>query len=898
MADELLAEAGWAVWSKDPGTREDYSVLACSDTFTRTDFAKIISRYTAGTPDTRVVQGLGALPWVTVSWVGVDDAVRVGLAITDQTDQVDGVGRPITRTRYFCVPYHVLSRDAVSYTALYRGASQVTQFPSDGQPVQLAVPRVTAPDVLASVLDASKVDYEVLGCAAALLLDGPVSVVHADGSTVTDRLAFIDAVASLLPYGFRAKFTAGTWADSGIRHRLRLAFATRPREDAAAVSLRHGGRPPTGAGSGLQYFEQFRQLSGGTAAAGPFSGRLVADAMAAESEPQRFEQPDPAVAALREIDLPWRVRRAIRDKAPVDLAELRRVFATGRLTQLEPPRTDLLEELSVLGEAKDWPHLVRWLGEAAGDRNAAGLVLAQFGGRVLWHSQPVGDVVRKCLTVADTYEAKDNVLASLVRTPVPIAGYEEGVRILADMVEGAVLGGADQAAYPYTRDQLTRNPVAAAEVMAALAASNAAELLNWLSPQLPEPLARVFEFALEGRRGKVTEADFSALSQLGDDCVRAALRVASGTGRLASLLPSFTGWLAARWLPGGPDQRSWERSLQALAPAGAEQRAYVDTALLIVGASPVALPPPAGHPDWPAYAEHLAATWRRLAKASGQFSPESCVQVLARYLDGQRWTDTKQQARGVVELGSQLVSYDPDHVLVGTLASRLDANPRARGWDFAQQLLEWVQKNDPDAVRKGLLARLDGLPAGASPEEAAELCRRASEEGIKPQDACERLAKSGAIDSPEMAAALLTGLRPAFAAAVVQPKVIADWQRKLAAAIARGQFSGSYSEFPREVRKLVSDEARQEMRQQFELLSTLIKAIRDAQYELTDEERDDLADLGGAIEVFVRKARKRGSLWRNVWPAWGDDETRQAPRQDVGREGRERSEDGENGEIW
>src|SRR5215470_9835718 len=196
MAGQVSAEAGWAIWSKHPGTRDDYSVVACSDTFSKTDFAKIISRYTAGTPDTRVIQGPAKLPWVTVSWVGVDDALRLGLAITDLTDKVDGVGRPITSTRYFCVPYDQVKSDAVSYKALYTAVNDVTRFPDDGQPVPLTIPWPTTADMLASVLHDDRIDERVVETAAALLLNGPVSVVQAESSSAEQRLAFIDAVAS------------------------------------------------------------------------------------------------------------------------------------------------------------------------------------------------------------------------------------------------------------------------------------------------------------------------------------------------------------------------------------------------------------------------------------------------------------------------------------------------------------------------------------------------------------------------------------------------------------------------------------------------------------------------------------------------------------------------------
>jgi hypothetical protein len=519
MAAELLVQADWAVWSKHAGTREDYSVLACSGAFSKADYGKIISRYLAGTPDTRVAQGPGALPWVTVSWVGVDDALRLGITITDATGEVDGVGRPITRTRYLCVPYDALRREAVSYTALYEAAGQLTAFPDDGRPAALAIPLLTAGDSWHAALGRSKIEDQVPGAAAALLLNGPVSIVQAEGSTVEDRLAFIDAVAGALPYGYRAKLTAGTWSDSGVRHRLRLAFAARARDDAASVSWRRGADVPVGDSVARRYLEEFRHLSDRAEPGRVFTLREMAAAIEAahDGEPQRFEQPEPAVAALREIDLPWRIRRAIQDKLPVDLAELRRVIESGRLAELAPPRTDLITEFSRICKAVDWPLLRRSLDEIAGEGRNPGTQLPQFAHRMLWNDEPPETVVRECVEVAASRGFEDNMLACLVTMPASANGRADGVRILADLVEGAVFGGkAGPAAYPRTGQQLAVNPVASAELIAALATSgHAKDLLRWLSPQAPEQLAAVFEPALGLSRGKAAEDDIARLAGLG-----------------------------------------------------------------------------------------------------------------------------------------------------------------------------------------------------------------------------------------------------------------------------------------------------------------------------------------------------------------------------------------------
>jgi hypothetical protein len=866
MTEPVTAEVGWAIWSKQAGTRDDYSVLACSDTFPKTGFAKIISRFTPGTPDTRAGQGAGALPWVTLSWVGTDDALRLGLAITDLGDhQVDGVGRPISRTRYFCVPYDQVKGEALSYTALYHAVDQVTSFPDDGQPLSLAIPRLTAADVLASVIEDSKIDERVIAAAAALLLDGNVSVVQADGSTVEERRAFLDAVTSLLPYGYRTKFTGGTWADSGVRHRLRLAFAVRPKDDAAGVSWRQGGEAPPGDGVGRRYFDEFRLLTDDGIAGQPFSAIRVAEIMAKETDPQKFEQPEPALTVLRDIGLPQRVRRSIRNEAPVEPADLRRVFATGRLAELDPPRTDLLTELGKVGTTQDWPLIVSNLHEADADRGALARTLGYFGTRMLWSSRPEEDAVRQCQQLAASHGLGDNMLANLVRMPAsaaPGAGRDTSIRIVADLVNEAIFGTGGAREYQFTREQLAANPVVGAEVMAALApAGRAADLLGLLTPALPAPMTRVFEFALRSKRGKVPADDIAELSLLGDDCIRAALRAAFATGQLDSLLPPFTGWLATRGPAAKDDRGVWQQALAGLA-RGAQQRACLDIALLSIGAAPAALPPPVGHPDYPDYAQHFARTWKQLA-AYERFPCETCVHALARYLDGQPWTASRQQAQAVAELADRIEGYDQGNVLIGTLASGYEATPAAKGWDFAQRLLEWMRKHDPDAVRNGVLVTMAGLLPGTAPDKMAELCLRAARRKVKPEAAIAALARSGAVDSPAVAANLLMDLRMVFDGAEMDVRLTDDWQGKLVNVIVAGGFSGQRADFSREVRELVSRFTLAEMWAHFQLLSTLTMSSRDGQYELVDDEREGLARLAEEIDGFVRKSVRRQSLWRS-----------------------------------
>jgi hypothetical protein len=308
MTGLVTLRAGWALWGKRPGGREDYSVLGCSPgPFRRAEFEAIITQFTVGSPDVTAV-GAAALPWVTVSWVGVDDDPHLGISVTSHTGQVDGFGRPVTQKAYFCVPYAQLARTPVGYCDLYDAVAR--QAPAlgaaDGPMIELGVPALSG-DRLADMV--RRAGEQTVTAAAALLLSGPVSVVQAEGTSLRDRLEFIDAAASLLPYGYRVRFSGSTWSDTGTKHRVRLVFAARPRDDAAAVPWRRAASIPAANRLSLAYCDRLRELARDPA---PSRGALglpaVIGQLAADAAPRTFDQPGAAFASLNRLDMPGLTR--------------------------------------------------------------------------------------------------------------------------------------------------------------------------------------------------------------------------------------------------------------------------------------------------------------------------------------------------------------------------------------------------------------------------------------------------------------------------------------------------------------------------------------------------------------------------------------------------------------
>src|ERR1700722_5865430 len=131
---------------------------------------------------------------------------------------------------------------------------------------------------------------------AALLLTGtPACVLNAEDTSLDDRLAFIDWVMDLLPYGFRARMAAATWTRAPFRdHKFRLYFSAAPRQGDHVV---HWGQPDRAAlpeGPVRDYFGQLEKSA----------SQLTRLASPAEDAPDlRFDN-KAAIRALELIDPP------------------------------------------------------------------------------------------------------------------------------------------------------------------------------------------------------------------------------------------------------------------------------------------------------------------------------------------------------------------------------------------------------------------------------------------------------------------------------------------------------------------------------------------------------------------------------------------------------------------
>ncbi len=241
MTSTISVGAQWALEGKQPDG-EGYRILACSTgELDRANFADAISRFQLGE--------LNDLPQVSVSWARLGTAPGLsyvafaihwyatdGQCHADNVTERDSQGRPIAYTSYFSLPYDRLAEAAIGYLAMYEALSAIRLSVTDGplREVPIAIPASRTP-----------VAQDLAVRVAPLLLTGrPVCVLGAEGTTMLERLGFIDAVMELLPYGFRSRMTAATFTrETNRNHRFRLFFSSQARAPEPDQVVMWGAEP-------------------------------------------------------------------------------------------------------------------------------------------------------------------------------------------------------------------------------------------------------------------------------------------------------------------------------------------------------------------------------------------------------------------------------------------------------------------------------------------------------------------------------------------------------------------------------------------------------------------------------------------------------------------------------
>ncbi|MEU8137315.1 hypothetical protein [Streptodolium elevatio] len=302
-------DAHWAYWSKESGDEQDYRVLSCS-TGDPGQFTAAVQAENPGTPRTEDSGRPESLPWVVFGGHDEAEGAFCNVAVMDWTDRADWTNRRITATTWVTVPYSELSSRGAEYGDLY--AALLSASMRDGSPVALQLPdgpaQLSAPVVGDAGPGAPGFSAPLLYWAAgvaALLLEGRVVITGAGRADVGERIAAIDAVCRMLPYGYRAGFSASTWAPVPEQAWQRLCFGDYAGD--GLVRVPWGARVPQPAGPVAR---RYLDLLTGHLDAGEADRVLLWLRRNARSRP--FTEPNRALEVLEALTLSEMVLAEVR----------------------------------------------------------------------------------------------------------------------------------------------------------------------------------------------------------------------------------------------------------------------------------------------------------------------------------------------------------------------------------------------------------------------------------------------------------------------------------------------------------------------------------------------------------------------------------------------------------
>ena len=301
---ETRISADWAWISKDPAEGIGYGVLRTSAA--SADFRPFIGRYAPGSPSsTTPADAPDAPPWITFGPLATEhDGVLMSVSVHDRWQDRDHAGRPVWPQRLFVMRFADLAAAGASYQTMW-AAVRDEQVPRD-EPAPLPL---TVSGQVPGALAATVEHYGLpqLAAVAAALLDGPVVVSDAAGLPREERLAVLDAIAALLPYGFRADLPASSVVDNTVKHGIRLAFADYPGAGQQLRSLRTPAPQP---GSALA-----RGYLAALAEKAETRGlQALLDHLWAFRRPYSFDHPGVVLPMIWDLDFYGGFSRALRER--------------------------------------------------------------------------------------------------------------------------------------------------------------------------------------------------------------------------------------------------------------------------------------------------------------------------------------------------------------------------------------------------------------------------------------------------------------------------------------------------------------------------------------------------------------------------------------------------------
>jgi len=334
-----------ALKSKKQGDVIDFRVLAQSEgPLSNKDFEALFNQLSVGNMPDKPRYEAERPPWVTFGPFKLGGAAYIAATRQDWTARNDRSSRPVSATVGLCLQYGEVAAEAPTYTLLH------DQIPRSGslmhsEGASLEPPRVSLAggegqwEAVAGFIE--KFGFDFCAAVAALLIQSPVALVNGYDLGSDIRLSFIDAVASLLPFGARADLSASTWMQSASSSAMRLGFTdqARPGQQQRVAWGEPGSAKLEPGSKAKKYYQLLLDIKGRRGL--PY----LVTSLAGCREPITFGEGDAFLNALRSTDrlyLLWQDLKA--GQASAD--EVRTAFELNGLSHLpEDKQCDLLAVL-------------------------------------------------------------------------------------------------------------------------------------------------------------------------------------------------------------------------------------------------------------------------------------------------------------------------------------------------------------------------------------------------------------------------------------------------------------------------------------------------------------------------------------------------------------------------
>ncbi|MFF5077417.1 hypothetical protein ACFY36_10220 [Actinoplanes sp. NPDC000266] len=300
--------AGWALFGKHAGQTMDYTILEGSIRPVMAE--QYIRMGLTAHADDEALGRAEALPWLSFVGTAGEPATASCVMRVDWSDRRDGTGQVVTPTRLLLIPWEDAARGRTTFFDQAR-AMTLSWEEVNGAPVLADTDGVSLslhPDhAEVSETAIEQVGPEWAAAVAALLLEGRQVVIAIDRAPVSlgQRLRYLDAVFGLLPYAYRARLSAATWASYRVKHTMRLSIAERAVAGQIEVSP---GQPPAEP-QGPEAAEYLRILRALTSKG--LTWRQIVAHLAQQGDPARCRSASDAVDLLAMMDLSASVYRDI-----------------------------------------------------------------------------------------------------------------------------------------------------------------------------------------------------------------------------------------------------------------------------------------------------------------------------------------------------------------------------------------------------------------------------------------------------------------------------------------------------------------------------------------------------------------------------------------------------------